>query len=89
MSHKSNQQVLMEMMERDFPSIHKSALCVEFAGIPRKVFYIKNITEIIKYPDVWTCAYMKIASGIKYRQYMKSIRKYVIDNQDIIAFMEL
>ncbi|MCK4500551.1 hypothetical protein KAU11_08630, partial [Candidatus Babeliales bacterium] len=74
---------------RDFPSLHQYAMSSEVSYEPRKVFYIRTITDKIKYPDVWTCTYMRIASSIKYRQYMKSIRKYVIDNQDLIAFMEL
>lgn len=90
MSYKSNQDVLMEMIENNFPSLHQYALYAEnFAHPVRKVYYMKILTSNIKYPDVWDCNYMKIASSKNYRDYMKSIIRYVKDNQDLITFMEL
>lgn len=90
MSHKSNQAILMEMIERSFPSLHQRALSSEKMNYPaRKVYYMQTLTTAIKYPDVWDCNYMSIASSLKYRTYMKNIREYVKDNHDLIAFMEL
>ena len=90
MSHKSNQQVLMEMMEQDYPNIHLRAVNTDWFNHPtRKIYYIRNLVSIIKYPVVFDCKHMERASTKNYRDYMKGIIRYVKENKEIISFAEL